>query len=263
MIAMETLSHNPVKSTTGSAGYRRALRCVAGRMALGAFALLIAVGAGCSTARNRESPSNIVGNLRFRDSDTEARFSRTYRSGSLYQDFRTALLVDAIAMDLEYRRGYVSMMRKTYLLSDGDTAAMWKQQEQDFDSSMALLVFVYGGDNRPVPLGEQVSPWKVLLQDDDGQLLTPGTIERLRPENSTFQYLSLYFYGLDRWSQAFKISFPKLNKVVLRQAVGKKPIELVVTGLPGTVRLVWQDPRVFYGPTEGVPAAGARPRPER
>lgn len=261
MIAMGTLSHNPAKSTTGSAGSRPALARVPWRIALGALALLIAAGAGCSSARTRESPSNIIGNLRYRDSETEARFSRTYRSGSLYQDFRTVLLVDSIAMDLEYRQGYVAMMHKTYLLSDNDTAGMLQEQEQDFGSTFSFLVFLFGGTNRPIPLGEQISPWKVMLQDDDGQLVTPVTIERLRPENPTYQYLSVYFYGLDRWSQAFKVSFPKLNKTLLRQPLGNKPIELIVMGLPGRVRLVWQDPRVFYGAPEAAPAANARPRP--
>ncbi len=261
MIAMGTFSHNPVKSTTGNAGSRPARLRAAGWMALGALALLIASGAGCSSARTRESPSNIIGNLRFRDSDTEARFSRTYRSGSLYQDFRTVLLVDSIAMDMEYRRGYVAMMRKTYLLSDSDSATMMIEQDKDFGSNFSLLVFLYGGSNRPIPLGEQTSPWKVLLQDDDGQFLTPVTIERLRPENATYQYLSLYFYGLDRWSQAFKVSFAKLDKTLLHQTIGSKPIELIVTGLAGTVRLVWKDARVFYARPEAGPAADVRPRP--
>ncbi len=88
--------------------------------------------------------------------------------------------------------------------------------------------------------------------------MTPATIEKLRPESPTYQYLSLYFYGMDRWAQAFKISFPKLNKTLLGQRIGSKPLELVVTGLAGTVRLVWQDPRVFYGspnPPSSVPSA--------
>ena len=258
---MGTLSHNPAKSTIGlarrGAGMRRAVRWGA----LAALVALLAVGAGCSSARRRDSPSSIAGNLRFRDSDTEARFARTYRSGSLYQDYRTVLLVDGIAMDLEYRRGYVGMLRKMYLLSDADTEGMLRAEEADFDGTLSFLVFLYGGSNRPIPLGEPISPWKVLLQDDDGQSLIPLAVERLRPENPNTQYLSLYFYGLDRWSQAFKITFPKLDKTALRQPLGQHPFELIVTGIAGTVRLRWPDPRAFYRPPPAPAAEPAEAKP--
>jgi hypothetical protein len=255
MIAMGTIIHNPRKSTTGA--HPRAF-AFARAAALAAVLALVIVCVGCSSARKREDPTNIVGNLRFRDSATERQFAQSYRSGSLYQDFRTVLLADAIAMDLPYRQGYVQMVSKTYMLSDADTRAMAHAQEAEFASTFSLLVFLYGGSNRPIPLGEAASPWRVLLQDDDGQVLVPATIEKLRPESAVYQYLSIYFYGLDRWSQAFRISFPKLDKVLLAQRFGKQPMTLIVTGLGGTVRMVWLDPSVFYGsPGPPVPSPAA------
>lgn len=257
---MGTLSHNPAKSTTGGARRGAGLRRVARCGVLAALVALLAVGAGCTSARRRDDPSSIIGNLRYRDSGTEARFAKTYRSGSLYQDYRTVLLVDAVAMDLEYRRDYVAMLKKTYLLSDADTEGMLRAEDVDFDGTFSFLVFLYGGSNRPIPLGEPVSPWKVLLQDDDGQTLLPLSIERLRPENPNTRYLSLYFYGLDRWSQAFKISFPKLDKSTLRQPLGQHAIELIVTGIDGAVRLRWPDPREFYRQPAAAAAGAAPPK---
>jgi len=251
---MGTISHNPAKITTDATMRTRSLTIgFRARPAWVALALALLLVSACSSARKREEPANIFGNLRYRDSATEDRFSRSYRSGSLYQDFRTVMLADAIAMDMEYRQGFVDMVKRTYMLSDADAASAMRQESQEFDNCLCLLVFLYGGNNRPIPLGDPASPWKVLLQDDDGQMLTPTTIERLRPENPTYQYLNLYFYGLDRWSQAFKIGFPKLNKTLLGQPIGKKPVELIVTGLAGTVKLAWTDPRLFYG---AGPAAG-------
>ncbi len=267
MIAMGTLSHNPAKSTTGAGRFRTGMRSLArGGVRCGALlalVLLLAGAAGCSSARKRDSPSSIFGNLRYRDSQTEARFASTYRTGSLYQDYRTVLIVDAIAMDQEYRRGYVAMLAKRFMLSDADSDGMRRAEELDYAGTISFLVFVYGGNNRPIPLGEPTAQWKVLLQDDDGQTLTPLSIERLRPENPNYQYLSLYFYGLDRWSQAFKVSFPKLDKATLRQPLGSHPVELIVTGLAGTVHLGWQDPRGFYqAPAAQAAAVQAESKPQ-
>ena len=251
---METISHNPGKSTTS--GSPSARFCAPARAAaVAALAMLIALGVGCSTARRRSEPTNLVANLRFHDAATERRFARSYRSASLYEDFRTVLLADAIAMDPSYRRGFVQMVSKSYLLSDADAQAMEREQQAEFASNMSLLVFLYGGNNRPIPLGQAESPWRVLLQDDDGQILAPAAIERLRPDSPTYRYLSMYFDGLDRWSQAFKISFPKMDKVTLGLPTGKQPITLIVTGLAGTARMVWSDPSVFYG----APAPAAQP----
>jgi hypothetical protein len=253
---MGTISHKPAKITTEATMDTRFSFAFPRRALLGiALALAVIAATACTSARKREQPTNLLGNLRFRDSATEQRFAASYRSGSLYQDFRTVLIADAVAMDVEYRRGFVEMLRKTYLLSDADAAAAQREQITEFDGCMCLLLFLYGGNNRPIPLGDVTAEWKVLLQDDDGQFLTSLAIERLRPENPTYRYLSLYFYGLDRWSQAFKVSFPKLNKSLLGQPIGTKPVELVITGMAGTVRLSWANPGIFYRPipvTEGA-----------
>jgi hypothetical protein len=263
---MGTISHNPGKSTTGARARLRLCACARAAV-LGALVALVALGAGCSSARKRTDPATISGNLRFRDEETVRRFAKSYRSASLYQDFRTVLLADAIAMDQPYRRGFVQMVGKTYLLSDADMEAMARAQETEFAGTISFLVFLYGGSNRPIPLGDAASAWRVLLQDDDGQVLAPATIEKLRLESPAYQYLNLYFYGLDRWSQAFKVSFPKLDKTLLGQRLGRQPVTLIVTGLSGTVRMIWADPSVFYGsPAEPAPSpaatapAGAGPR---
>jgi hypothetical protein len=223
-----------------------------------ALVLALAIAAtACTSARKREDPTNIVGNLRFRDTDTQTRFAHSYRSAALYQDFRTALLADALAMDLSFRAGYVATMQKNFMLTDFDTANLRRDEDAEFDGNITLLVFLFGGNNRPIPLGDATSPWKVLLEDDDGQTLVPSVIEKLRPENPMYQYLSMYFYGLDRWSQAFKISFPKLDKSALHQAVGTHPVELIITGLAGTTRMQWRDTAMFYRPIEPQAAAPA------
>lgn len=221
------------------------------------LAALAALAAACSTAQLRESPSSIVGVLRFRDARAAALFRDTHRAGNLYQDFRPVMSVDAVPMDRRYRELYLEMLKERYLMPEAQLAPLRAEQEEAFDNHFELIVLIYGGSNEPVPLERPHSVWRVLLRDDDGHLLPPSWIEKVRTDSPVHQYLNLYFYGLDRWTQLYRIRFPKLAKAVLGQAPGREPVQLIVTGVAGTVVLSWDDPALFYRPasrTGGEPA---------
>jgi hypothetical protein len=208
--------------------------------------LLIAAGAGCSTARQREEPTGPLSLLRFRDAQTAAYFAHVYRTGNLYVDFRPVLIVDAIVEDRAYREHFVNMLAERYLLSPEAVAASRKGQESQFESHVDILLFVYEGSNEPSTLAKKDSLWQIFLRDDDEQLFRPERIEKIAPDGTTFAYLQKYFEGLDRWSQAYRVRFPKLSKGVLGQPIGSHPFELIITGVKGTVKLSWADPTIFY-----------------
>jgi hypothetical protein len=200
----------------------------------------------CTTAQERDSPSDLLSGLRFRDPQTAALFLNTHRAGNLYEDFRPVMAVDAVPMDLKYRRQFVAMVGQRYLLPEGELRRMTAEQEGEFDNRMEMIVLIYGGSNVPVPLENPKSVWRILLLDDDGQVLAPARVEKIRLDSVTFQFLNTYFYGLDRWSQVFKVGFPKLEKSALGKRPGGKPIQLIITGIAGTVTLSWSDPSLFY-----------------
>ncbi|HKI98487.1 MAG TPA: hypothetical protein VKB51_08460 [bacterium] len=235
----------PVPTLPGRAG-----TALAGRLLLSA--LLVLALAACSTARRRDAPQGPFTLLHYRDAATADYFRDTYRSGNFYEDFRPALVVDAIVQDRTYRRLYVDMLRKQFLLSDADVKQLQAQQEQAFETEISILLFTYEGTNEPSQLDKANAPWRLFLRDDEGQLESPLRIQRIRPESRTFLYINKYFRGLDRWSQAYQVDFPKLSKGRLGVSVGSHPFELIITGVPGTVTLKWDNPRVFYavkGPT--------------
>jgi hypothetical protein len=234
----------------------------------GWLAVLVAFLAACSTAQQRESPTSIVGVLRFRDARAAALFRDSHRAGNLYQDFRPVMTVDALPLDLRYRELYLDMLKERYLMPEAQLAPLRAEQDQEFDNNFELVVLIYGGSNEPVPLERPNSVWRILLRDDDGHLLPPSKIEKIRADSPVYQYLNLYFYGLDRWTQLYRIRFPKLAKTVVGQAPGQEPVQLIVTGVAGTVILSWADPGLFYRPAARAGGEGAMspvvitPRPD-
>jgi hypothetical protein len=220
-------------------------------LAAALLAALLAV-AACSTARQRDTPQGPLTLLHYRDPATAAYFRDTYRSGNLYEDFRPALVVDAIVEDRTYRRLYVEMLRKQFLLSDADVARMQAEQEQQFETRVTLLLFTYEGTNTVSQLDKANAPWRLFLRDDDGQLEVPASVTPIKPGDPTYLYMDRYFSGLDRWSRVYRVEFPKLSKGRLGQPLGKSPFQLIMTGVRGSVTLKWDDPRLFYAVPDGT-----------
>jgi len=201
---------------------------------------------GCSSARNRDEPG-AMSLLSFRDSATADYLSGSYRTGSLYLDFRPALIVDAILEDARYQAHYLQSLGTHYMLPPDDLNRMRSEFEERFATQVNLLVFLYEGRNdrsRLTPQEEAL--WRLMLRDDDGTLRTPLTIARIKEDSVNYAYLSKYFDGLDRWSHVYRVSFAKLSKGTLKLKLGENPFELIITGVKGTVVLRWPDVNRFY-----------------
>jgi hypothetical protein len=226
--------------------------------ALVSAALALAL-AACTTARERETPRTISGNLRFRNAETEAHFRDNYRSGSLYLDFRPAMIADAIFQDERYRALYLETLRDRLLVTPENLERLRQDEQARFDESFEFLVFLYGGSNVPVRLNHPNALWRLLLRDDDGDLLEPASM-RLIPEDSpVYRYIVGYFAGLDRWSQLYLVRFPKLEKTLAGQSPGSKPFELMVTGVDGTITMRWENPAWFYRSPSGIQVSPGPP----
>ena len=206
----------------------------------------VAVG-GCSTARERYEPTGPLSLLRFRDAETASHLAESYRTGSLYLDFRPVLIVDALLEDSRFYEHYLRSLTTHYFLTPEEAQRKKSEFEQSFETEVAFLVFVYEGTNDRSRLTPQEKAlWRLMLKDDDGALRTPLEIGRIKPESIEYAYLTKNFDGMDRWSQVFRVSFSKLSKGKMKLALGTHPFELIVTGIKGTVLLRWSDPGIFY-----------------
>lgn len=213
---------------------------------LAAVLLLFSTLGGCSTARDRDTPTGPASLMGFKNDTTYEYFHETYRTGNLYVEFRPALVVDAIVEDSVYRELYVKMLEERYYLTPQQTLSIKNEQQERLQTSVEILVFLYEGSNQKIRLDRKNARWRILLKDDEGQLLEPASIKRIKKDNRILDYLDQYFYGMDRWSQVYRLSFPKLSKGILGQPVGEQPFELIITGVRGTVTLQWENHALFY-----------------
>jgi hypothetical protein len=214
---------------------------------------------GCSTARERHEPGNIVGSLRYRNGDAEAYFDAVFRSGNLYRDFRPVLLADAIFKDLTYRDLFVRTLQERFLLPELEAQRMAQAQQREFDQGFDFLLFAYGGNNTQLRLTTSDAAWRILLRDDEGTLLSPESVALVKPDSPTYRFVELHFEGIDRWTEVYLVRFSKLAKRIIGRAPGEHPFELIVTGIPGTVTLRWADSAPFYRPV-GADQPAAAPK---
>jgi len=206
----------------------------------------VAVG-GCSTARDRYEPTGPLSLLRFRDAETASHLAGSYRTGSLYLDFRPVLIVDALLEDALFYEHYLRSLTTHYFLTPEEAQRKKSEFEQSFETEVVFLVFLYEGTNDRSRLTPQENAlWRLMLKDDDGALRTPLEIGRIKPESIEYAYLTKNFDGMDRWSQVYRVSFSKLSKGRMKLALGTHPFELIITGIKGTVLLRWSDSSIFY-----------------
>lgn len=197
----------------------------------------------CTTARNRDSEDNLYSVLQFKDAQTENQFDDIYRSGNIYLDYTTVLAVDAIYKDLDYRKRYLDELTDVYYF-DQTAQQDWKETTlEEYRNTYEFLVFVYNGTIKKTRLEHASSEWQIFLQDEDGDILKPVSIKKLSLKNREMIYLDKYFYALDRWSEVFRVRFPKLHK---QQPSSQDPFELIFSGIKGKTILKWNEPDVFY-----------------
>lgn len=225
-------------------------RRATGLLLAGLLALAPLLG-GCTTARQRDEPRSMLGNLRFRDGESRRHFHQSYRSGNLYQDWRPVLVVDAIFKDEAYRRMFIDLVAERFYLDPAEVRELRREQQQAFDSHFEFLVLIYGGTNDPVRLTRADAQWRLFLRDDDGDLLRPESTTAIEEDSPTHLYLKAHFIGVDRWSEIYRVTFPKLEKSVVPAEIGTHPFQLIVSGVQGTVTMEWERPETFYRSDEG------------
>ncbi|MBF0287942.1 MAG: hypothetical protein HQM14_08995 [SAR324 cluster bacterium] len=185
-------------------------------------------------------------NLHFEDDAIRPLFERIHQNASLYQDYKTILIVDAIFKDIRYRQHFSREIATTYFLTPEQAKNLEKQQIQQFQNQFEFIVFLYGGSNDSLKLDTPAAHWKVYLKDDDGDLLQPTQITKLDEEHQEIRFLQKYIKMPDRWAEKYLIVFPKLSKTAILESPGKSPFQLIITSFAGKSLLSWQENLLFY-----------------
>ena len=204
--------------------------------------VLCLVLAGCSTARDRDYTTNLIASDAAKDAGFAALLTERFRTGSVYLDYSTILEVDALYMDLAYRRVFAQEMAKQYFYDDPTRFGEWAKETQEYENFYGFLVVVYSGTGKNLDFGSPSSHWQAFLRDDEGDVLRPNLIKKLYKNDKKLLFLQKYFVPLDRWGELYWIQFPKLHSTIPQ---GSQAVELVISGIQGQARLRWEEAPIF------------------
>jgi len=206
---------------------------------------------GCSTGKSRVAQSDMTQTWETTRADTFDRLMQSSKSGSIYLDWGTVLIVDAVYKDLHYRAGYLTELSDVYLYPSQRRLEIWQQSEEDYQNFYEFLLVIYAGGTKPPEFGRPSSRWQVYLYDDEGDMLRASKVSVLSPKDHEYIFLKKYLKEVDRWAQVYRVRFPKLDRLAPR---GSNSFSLLVTGIEGKTRLEWQDAGLFYQRPGEIPA---------
>ncbi|MDT8447956.1 MAG: hypothetical protein RRB13_13775 [bacterium] len=198
---------------------------------------------GCSTARDREGAQDLTDSWSAKREVTLEHLMQSYKTGSIYLDYGTVLLVDAVYCDLTYRKLYLEELGEAYLHSSAHQLEQWKQEKVEYKNYYEFLLVLYSGSAKTPEFGRAGSSWQVLLRDDEGDLLKPVGTKMLSHKEREYLFLKKYLKPVDRWAEVYRVRFAKLNRPAPK---GDHPFELLLTGIEGKTLLRWNDRTLFY-----------------
>jgi hypothetical protein len=170
----------------------------------------------------------------------------SFQRGRLYLNYDTKLTADALFRSESYRQQLVDEIASARQLSPENTADFTLQQKQAFANRFEFLLFVYGGDNDKISIGERDSLWQIRMLDDDGDRIAPVEVRRIKRTNPEIELLKKHLRDVDRWVEVYEVVFPKLNKPAVGVPIGTTLPQLIISGVQGRVELSWPEPTLFY-----------------
>jgi hypothetical protein len=161
------------------------------------------------------------------------------RSGSIYRKFGTELLVTATYQSLPFREAYVTAYARAVQLTQEQKEAMWQRQVAEAGESHEFLVAAYVPESEASDLANPASGWKLYLETDRGDRVSPQDLRRIR---KITPYITGFYPYVTPWAKVFKVRFPTRNPGSGEPfpGPGDQALFMVVTSPSGMVRLTWQ-----------------------
>lgn len=153
------------------------------------------------------------------------------RKGSIYKGLKTELVLSSVYKGDEFRKAYTNEYCKVYSLPPHQVNNMLHNQMQAADDYDDFLVVIDAGEEQWDDFSKRNSLWSVFLLRDGNLREKPLEVRKLK-ENRIF-YES-FFPFISPWSSVYSFRFKRPDSPGNSEA-----LELVFTGLPGTIRLTW------------------------
>lgn len=142
------------------------------------------------------------------------------------QTFQANVIWKATYFSPEFRRAFAKKHAKKNFLGPLESAQYMAKQEEKQSRVDEFFVGLYARkDYRSLALGEN-SFWEVVLINEKGEAVEPESIEFVE----ITPYERIMFPYLDRWSQGYRVLFPKTElgshfKLSLRSVLGESVLK--------------------------------------
>ena len=153
------------------------------------------------------------------------------RKGSIYKGLKTELLVASTYKTKEFRRAYTEEYCKIYSLTPHQSKMMMDDQMQAAGDYNDFLVSLCAQEKQWDDFSERNSLWNVFLLRDGYFREKPLEVRKVKEKR--LLYKSFYPF-ISPWSSVYVFRFKKTDKLK-----ASKSLELVLTGVPGSIRLKW------------------------
>lgn len=164
--------------------------------------------------------------------------SRWTRSKEVFKGLEDRLYISATFKSRAFRKAYAEYYAESYRLDSVYRQALLKREMDQAEKYNELFFTVYTPEEDWNDFNKKDSVWKMYLEDNHGNRLTPISIETLEGSSSIVREFFPYF---DLWSTAYVVRFPKYAVRGTEPIPGKDTeyVKLVVTGVLGSGELKW------------------------
>ena|GEM_PF-523716 len=161
------------------------------------------------------------------------------RSGRIYRKFDTELLVTATYHSLAFRRAYTVAYAQAEQLDKEQKKALWERQVTEAGEFHEFLVASFVPDSVGSDLANPASSWKLYLEAEGGNRLTPQDVRRIRKVTPA---ITGFYPYVTPWAKVYKVRFPVRDpgSGAPFPGPGDESLSLVITSPFGVTRLTWE-----------------------
>lgn len=165
--------------------------------------------------------------------------NRWTRSAKVYAGVESRLYISATYKNLEYRKAYVDLYARSYVLDEAAKKAMLDREKEIDEQYNEFFVAAFTPAEQWNDFDAKGSVWKIFLEDSAGNRLVPISVKKVNSYDPVIRELFPYW---DPWSYGYVVKFPKYSESASEPIPGKgtKSLRLVATGILGEGELKWE-----------------------
>lgn len=174
---------------------------------------------------------NKLSDRQYISGDYRTALEKWTRKGSLYKGLKTELVLSSVYKADEFRKAYAHEYGRVYSLTGRQGENMLQKEIQEARKYDEFLVAVDAAEEQWDDFSKRDSLWNVFLLRDGKLREKPLEVRKLKEKRIFYES---FFPFISPWSSVYSFRFKRPDS-----PGNSEVLELVFTGLPGTIRLTW------------------------